>query len=395
MPPLPSVDEARATLLNAVRPLTPVNLPVAEALGLVLAEEVTAGYDSPAFDNSAMDGFATRNGRAGDRLRLIGESRAGVPYDGTLNDGEAIRISTGAALPDGADGVLQQELVDVEGDTIVLREDVPAGRNLRTAGDDLRKGTRVLTKGTRIGPAQLGVAIGAGRMHLLVGPRPRLAVVTTGDELVAPGTPLQPGQIHDSNGPTLTALAARAGAEVVGYGHATDDPEATQEIVSEALDAADVVVIAGGISVGPHDHVKPVLEALGVRQLLWRVALKPGKPTWIGIRDQDGKIVLGLPGNPVSAYVTFLLFARPALAALQGADGSVPRTEATLATAVPRNADRDELVRVRRLPDGTVEPTGPQGSHVLSSLLHADALAIIPRGDGAIPQGATVDLEPV
>lgn len=395
MHPLPSVDEARATLLAAVRPLAPVNLPVAEALGLVLAEEVTAGYDSPAFDNSAMDGFATRHGRAGDRLRLIGESRAGAPYDGAIGDGEAVRISTGAALPDGADGVLQQELVDAEGDTVVLREDVPAGRNVRTAGDDLRKGTRVLTQGTRVGPAQLGVAIGAGRMHLLVAPRPRLAVVTTGDELVEPGTPLQPGQIHDSNGPTLTALAARAGAEVVGHGHATDDPEATQAIVAEALDAADVVVIAGGISVGPHDHVKPVLDALGIRQLLWRVALKPGKPTWIGIRDADGKLVLGLPGNPVSAYVTFLLFARPALAALQGADASVPRTAATLATAIPRNADRDELVRVHRLPDGTVAPTGPQGSHVLSSLLNADALAIIPRGDGAIPQGATVDLEPV
>jgi molybdopterin molybdotransferase len=393
VPPLPSVDEARATLLGALRPLTPVNLPVAEALGLVLAEEVTAAYDSPAFDNSAMDGFATRHGRAGDRLRLVGESRAGTPYDGTLGDGEAVRISTGAALPDGADGVLQQELVDAEGDAVVLREDVPAGRNVRTAGDDLRKGTRVLPQGTRIGPAELGVAIGAGRMHLLVGPRPRLAVVTTGDELVAPGTRLEPGQIHDSNGPTLAALAARAGAEVVGQGHATDDPEATREIIGEALDAADVVVIAGGISVGPHDHVKGALDALGVRQLLWRVALKPGKPTWFG--EKDGKLVLGLPGNPVSAYVTFLLFARPALAALQGADASVPRTEATLATAVARNPDRDELVRVRRLPDGTVEPTGPQGSHVLSSLLGADALAIVPRGDGELAAGATVALEPV
>jgi molybdopterin molybdotransferase len=395
VPPLPSVDEARATLLRALRPLTPVNLPVAEALGLVLAEEVTAAYDSPAFDNSAMDGFATRHGRAGDRLTLIGESRAGAPFPGTVDAGEAVRISTGAALPDGADGVLQQELVDVEGDTIVLREDVPAGRNVRTAGDDLRQGTRVLARGTRIGPAELGVAIGAGRMHLLVAPRPRLAVVTTGDELVAPGTRLEPGQIHDSNGPTLTALAARAGAEVVGQGHATDDPEATRAIVGEALDAADVVVIAGGISVGPHDHVKAALDALGVRQLLWRVALKPGKPTWLGLRDADGKLVLGLPGNPVSAYVTFLLFARPALAALQGADASVPRTEATLATALPRNPDRDELVRVRRRPDGTVEPTGPQGSHVLSSLLGADALAIVPRGDGELPQGAQVALEPV
>jgi molybdopterin molybdotransferase len=396
VPPLPSIDEARATLLAALRPLAPVNLPVAEALGLVLAEEVTAAYDSPAFANSAMDGFATREGRAGDRLRLVGESRAGTPYDGAVASGEAVRISTGAALPDGADGVLQQELVDVEGDTVVLREDVPAGRNVRDRGGDLRKGTRVLKQGTRIGPAELGVTIGAGRMHLLVAPRPRLAVVTTGDELVPPGTRLEAGQIHDSNGPTLAALAARAGAEVVGHGHATDDPEATTAVVAEALDAADVVVIAGGISVGPHDHVKATLDALDVRQLLWRVALKPGKPTWIGLRDADRTLVLGLPGNPVSAYVTFLLFARPALAALQGADASVPRTAATLATAVPRNPDRDELIRVRRRPeDGAVEPTGPQGSHVLSSLLNADALAVIPRGDGALQAGATVALEPV
>lgn len=394
MPPLPSVDEARAALLAAVRPLAPVNLPVADALGLVLAEDVAAAHDVPAFANSAMDGFATRGGRAGDRLEVVGESRAGTPYGGTLSAGEAVRISTGAAVPDGADGVLQIERVRVEGDdAIVLEDDVPAGRNVRAAGDDLRGGTRVLAAGTRIGPAELGVAIGAGRMQLLVHPRPRLAVVTTGDELVPPGTPLRPGQIHDSNGPTLSALAARAGAEVVGHGHAVDDPEATRAVIAEALDAADVLVLAGGVSVGPHDHVKPALDALGVHQILWRVALKPGKPTWLG--ERDGKLVLGLPGNPVSAYVTFLLFARPALAALQGADATVPRTRATLATAVPRNPDRDELIRVRRTEDGTVAPTGPQGSHVLSSLLGADALALVPRGDGELPAGASVVLEPV
>lgn len=393
MPPLPSVDEARAALLAAVRPLAPVNLNVADALGLILAEDVAAAHDVPAFANSAMDGFATRDGRAGQALRIVGESRAGTPFDGTLHEGEAARISTGAALPAGADGVLQVERVRVEGDTVVLEEDVPAGRNVRDAGSDLKAGATVLTRGTRVGPAELGVAIGAGRMQLLVAPRPRLAVITTGDELVEPGTPLAPGQIHDSNGPTLSALAARAGAEVVGHGHATDDPEATRAVIAEALDAADVVVLAGGVSVGPHDHVKPALDALGVREILWRVALKPGKPTWLG--ERDGQLVLGLPGNPVSAYVTFLLFARPALAALQGADATVPRTQATLAVAVPRNPDRDELVRVRRRDDGTVEPTGPQGSHVLSSLLGADALAIVGRGEGEIPAGATVVLEPV
>jgi molybdopterin molybdotransferase len=393
VPPLPSVDDARATLLAAVRPLPPVNLPVAEALGLVLAEEVTAAHDVPAFANSAMDGFAVRDGRAGQTLAVVGESRAGTPYDGTVTDGQAVRISTGAALPAGADGVLQIELVDDHGETITLRDDVPAGRNVRDKGTDLRGGSRVLAKGTRVGPAELGVAIGAGRMHLLVAPRPRLAVVTTGDELVEAGAPLSPGQIHDSNGPTLAALAARAGAEVVGRGHAVDDPEATRALIAEALDAADVVVLAGGVSVGRHDHVKAALADLGVRELLWRVALRPGKPTWLG--ERDGKLVLGLPGNPVSAYVTFLLFARPALNALQGADASVPHTQATLARAVPRHPDRDEMIRVRRTPDGAVEPTGPQGSHVLSSLLGAEALAIVPRGEGDLPAGATVTLEPV
>jgi molybdopterin molybdotransferase len=393
MPPLPSIDEARATLLAAIQPLEPANVSVADAFGLVLAEDVTAAHDVPAFANSAMDGFAVRAGQAGQRLRLAGESRAGAPFEGTIVDGEAVRISTGAALPAGADGVLQQELVTEDGDAVVLNEAVQPGRNVRGPGDDLQAGATVLTRGTRIGPAELGVAIGAGRMHLLAAPRPRVAIVTTGDELVEPGARLQPGQIHDSNGPTLAALAARAGAEVIGRGHATDDPEATREVIQEALDAADVLVLAGGVSVGPHDHVKPALTDLGVRELLWRVALRPGKPTWLG--ERDGKLVFGLPGNPVSAYVTFLLFARPALNALQGADATVPRTAAPLAEAIERHPNRDECVRVRRRPDGSVEPTGPQGSHVLSSLLGADALAIIPRGEGALPAGTTVTLEPV
>jgi molybdopterin molybdotransferase len=390
---LPSIDEAREMLLATIQPLAPVNIPVAEALGLILAEDVTAAHDVPAFANSAMDGYAVRAGQAGQRLRIAGESRAGAPFAGTVVEGEAVRISTGAALPAGADGVLPQELATEDGDAVVLGEAVAPGRNVRNVGDDLTEGATVLTRGTRVGPAELGVAIGAGRMHLLAAPRPRVAIVTTGDELVEAGTRLQPGQIHDSNGPTLAALAARAGAEVIGRGHATDDPEATRTVISEALDLADVLILSGGVSVGPHDHVKPVLAELGVREILWRVALRPGKPTWMG--ERDGKLVFGLPGNPVSAYVTFLLFARPALNALQSADATVPRTTAPIAVAIPRHPDRDECVRVRRRPDGAVEPTGPQGSHVLSSLLGADALAIVPRGEGDLPAGTTVTLEPV
>ncbi|MCW3024223.1 MAG: molybdopterin molybdotransferase MoeA [Conexibacter sp.] len=393
VPSLPSIDEARATLLAAARPLPSVDVRVPEALGLMLAEDVVAAGDVPAFANSAMDGFAVREGPSNRRLRIVGESRAGTPFTGEVHDGEAVRISTGAALPAGADAVLQIELIEVDGDEIVLGDAVAARRNVRDAGSDLRAGTRVLAAGTRLGPAELGVAIGAGRINVHVTPRPRVAILTTGDELMEPGTPLQPGQIHDSNGPTLAALASRAGAEVVGRGHAVDDPEATRAVIAQALDEADVVILAGGVSVGPHDHVKGALIELGVRELLWRVALRPGKPTWLG--ERDGKLVLGLPGNPVSAYVTFLLFARPALAALAGADPSVPRTSAPLAVALPRHPDRDEMVRVHRDADGRVAPTGPQDSHVLSSLLGADALALVPRGDGELPAGTEVVLEPV
>ncbi|HEU4975575.1 MAG TPA: gephyrin-like molybdotransferase Glp [Baekduia sp.] len=394
MPDLPSIAEARATLLAAVRPLPASDVPVAGASGRILAEDVTAAHDVPPFANSAMDGFAVRAGTAGRRLRVAGESRAGAPHAGAVADGEAVRISTGAALPAGADAVLQVELVELDGDHVVLGDEVAPGRNVRRPGEDLRAGATVLLRGTRLGPAEIGVAIGAGRATVRCAQRPRVAVITTGDELAEPGDALGAGQIHDSNGPMLAALAARTGAEVIGRAHAGDEAGATRAVIAEALDAADVVVLAGGVSVGPHDHVKPALAALGVRELLWRVALRPGKPTWLG--ERDGTIVLGLPGNPVSAYVTFVLFARPALAALQGADpalDALPRGTARLGRAVARHPGRDECVRVRTQPDGTVVPTGPQGSHVLSSLLGADALAVIPRGEGELPAGAEVALE--
>jgi len=395
VPPLPSIDDARAALLAAIRPLPAVDVAVADAHDLVLAEDVTAAHDVPAFTNSAMDGFATRAVASGTRLRVVGESRAGAPYAGTVGEGEAVRISTGAALPDGAEGVLQVELLEVVegGAAIVVGDAVAPGRNLRGPGEDLRAGTVVLPAGTRVGPAEIGVAIGAGRATIRCARRPRVAAITTGDELVGAGGPLSPGQIHDSNGAMIAALARRTGAEALAPGHVGDDLGATVAAIGAALDDADLVVLSGGVSVGPHDHVKPALAQLGVREILWRVALRPGKPTWMG--ERDGTIVLGLPGNPVSAYVTFLLFGRPALAALQGGDARVPRTVAALGVAVQRHPDRDECVRVRRTPDGRVVPTGPQASHVLSSLLGAEALAIIPRGEGTLAAGTEVLLEPV
>jgi molybdopterin molybdotransferase len=249
----------------------------------------------------------------------------------------------------------------------------------------------VLSAGTPIGAAHVGVLASVGCAAPIVHRRPRVAILATGDELREPGAPLGPGQLHDSNALTLTALAQRAGAAVVSAGHVADRPDATREAIATALEAADVVIASGGVSVGPHDHVKPALAALGVREDFWRVALRPGKPTWFGTRGAT--LVFGLPGNPVSAMVTFLLFVRPALASLQGAAAVPERLRAVLAVPLPRHPDRDECVRVR-LRDGRATPTGPQGSHQLSSMLGADGLAIVPRGEGELPAGAEVEVEP-
>ncbi len=369
-------------------PLAPVRLAVDSALGLTLAEPVTAAADVPGAANSAMDGFAAKAGEAGRRLRVVGESRAGRPFEATLAQGEAVRISTGAVMPAGAEAVAPIEVVDDQGSEVVLRDELTAGRNVRLAGEDLRAGDTVLAPGRRLGPAELGIAVAAGRAELICLPRPKVAVIATGDELREPGAELETGELHDSNLTTLRALATEAGAEVVLARHVGDDAAATATAFAEALELADVVICSGGVSVGPHDHVKGALLGLGVEQHFWRVALRPGRPTWFGSRD--GRLVFGLPGNPVSAIVTFLLFAAPALRALQGRPPQ-PSATAELGESIARHPDRDECVRVR-LEDGAAFATGPQGSHILSSIALADALAVIPRGEGILTAGTAIEL---
>jgi molybdopterin molybdotransferase len=399
VPPLLSIAEARAEIARTVAALGDEPVEVAAALGRVLAEDVAAAHDVPPFASSAMDGYAVRSGPAGRTLPVVGESRAGHPATEPLSEGEAIAISTGGAVPPGADAVVEIERTrPADGpDAIVVEDEVAPGRNVRPAGDDLHAGAVVLRAGTRLGPPELGVAVAAGRGELRCGLVPRVAVVATGDELVDPGEPLVLGQIHNSNAVTLGALALQAGARVFTVTGAADTLDETVEALGVALEEADVVLVSGGVSVGPHDHVKPALEELGVEQRFWGVALRPGKPTWFGTRE--GRLVFGLPGNPVSSMVTFLLFARPALHALQGAPFATTRRSAVLTEPIERNARRDEAVRVSLAtdPDGTLRatPTGPQGSHITSSMVGADGLAIVERGEGGVDAGSVVGVEPI
>jgi molybdopterin molybdotransferase len=395
-----SITEARQRVLDATAPLGTEPVELDDALGRVLAQDVAATGDVPPFPCSAMDGYAVISGDAGRTLRIVGESRAGAPTSHELAEGEAIRISTGAAVPPGATAVIPQEDVELNGgDAIHTNAASAPGEHIRGAGEDMRAHTVVLSAGTRLGPVALGAAAAAGVGSVIATRRPRVSVLCTGDELRAPGEPLGPGEIHNSNAPMLTGLAQRAGAVTTPARRLPDDRGATTEGIGAALAESDVVIISGGVSVGPHDHVKPALDALGVREVFWSVALQPGKPTWFGVPAAGHPLVFGLPGNPVSAVVTFSLFVAPALAALQGAPNpEPPRPTAVLGEDVTRNPGREQMIRVRLTDEDDIVrayPNGAQGSHILTSLLGADALALIPTGEGELPSGATVTLHPL
>jgi molybdopterin molybdotransferase len=411
-----SIDEAQGRVLDAVRPLATENVPLAEALGRVLAEDLESPIDVPPFDSSAMDGYAVVAG-PGAELEVAGESRAGRPAEAAVEPGKAIRISTGGAVPEGATAVVpleRAEAVDREagaqretgapGETDAPRETGAAervrvgpsapGDNIRRAGEDVRAGRVVLGTGTPLGPAELGMAASVGRASLRCARRPRVAILVTGDELTEPGRPLGPGGIYSSNGWALAAQAERAGAQVTARETVPDHAAETRAALATALESADVVIVSGGVSVGPHDHVKPALAGLGVEERFWGVRLRPGKPTWFGTKGES--LVFGLPGNPVSAMVGFHLFVRAALAAMQGADPSAPRASATLDEAVPRHPHREQAVRVHLETSGDgwrARATGPQGSHMLTSMLGANALARIAPGDGEVPAGERVEVE--
>jgi molybdopterin molybdotransferase len=414
-------EAARGLVLAEARALGSERVALAESLGRVTAAGVRSPIAIQPFDNSAMDGYALRSADArgaGERLRLVGESRAGHPSPVPVREGEAIWISTGAMLPEGADAVLPAEDSREEGGELLPSRPVQPGEHIRRAGEDVEAGQVLLGGGRRIGAAELAVLAAAGVAEVACARRPRVAILGSGDELVPPADPLGPGQIHDSNTYALAAMAREAGADPVLIAHLPDDATTVQQAISAALSTelhqisnlperkfdavrgVDVLLVAGGVSVGRHDHVKGALAELGVEERFWRVAMRPGGPTWFGIRPRDASpptLVFGLPGNPVSAMVTFHLFAKPALRAMVGLDPSAGRTHATLATACRKKRGKAHYLRCRlELTDDGWRAhltRESQGSHVLTSMLGADALAVIPAEAEEIAAGERVAVE--
>jgi molybdopterin molybdotransferase len=395
------LDEARRAVLEGIEPLTYESERLADALGRVLAEDARSVSPVPPFDNAAMDGFALRWDDVRDaaesrpaRLAIVDESSAGHPAARDVASGEAIAVSTGAVVPGGADAVVPIEQTSVVDGHVDVLVPVAEGSDVRRAGDDIAADEVVIAAGSALGPAQLGVLASLGRAEVRCYMRPRVAVLTTGDELVAPGRELPRGSIYNSSAYSVPALAREAGAQVGLTTTVRDEPRATADGLVRALDTSDVVVICGGVSVGEHDHVRGTLAQLEVVERFWGVALKPGKPTWFGTRGRQ--LVFGLPGNPVSAMVTFHLFARPALRALAGGDPDDVRASAVLDEPVERNPERDQVLRCRlsAQEDGWhIVPTKAQESHVLSSMVGAGAFALVVAGDGEVSAGERVPIE--
>ena len=366
---------------------------LAHCVGRVLAEDLVATASLPAFPSSAVDGYAVRAADAGKQLRVLGESAAGRPFSGTIQMGTAARILTGGVLPNGADSVVMVEDVEVQGDMVTVPTSLRSGQNFHAPGADLRAGERVLTAGQQLGPAELGLAAALGFPRLPVFRRPRVALMSTGDELVEVGGKPGRGQIFDSNRWALLAALREAGVEVRGLGIGPDQPEPLRQLVVDALKAVDVLVTSGGVSVGTHDLVKPLLESLGTVHV-GRVKLKPGKPFTFATLS-EGKVAFGLPGFPVSSLVTFEVFVRPALRKMQGfAQLQRPTLPVRLDYDARATADRTEYQRVtlrREGPELVADTTGSQSSSRLMSLAGAHALVRIPPGDQGIKAGTTVE----
>jgi len=392
MPDLLSIAEAQQLVLERTEPLPAENVSLEGAARRVLAEPARAEIDLPPFPSSAMDGYAVRGDETPGRLRIEARIAAGNPATSALESGQAMGIATGGVVPDGADAVIPIEYVVEHGNEIEIGSAVERGDNVRPRGGDIRAGEVVVEAGSVLTPARLGALAAAGIQQVRCARRPRAAVLPTGTELRRPGEPLSAGEIYEANGLILSAQLEAAGAVVELMPAVGDDEAAHRGALEHALDA-DVVVTSGGVSVGPHDLVRRVEAELGVEEVFWRVSVKPGKPIAFGVRERT--LVFGLPGNPVSALVGFMLFVEPAIRALQGVPDPLPRFErGRLVAARRRNPERDELVRarLRRSEDGLLlEPLTGQESHMIARSAAADALVFVPRGEGELGDGASVE----
>jgi len=394
-------SDARAKILKAIRPLPPRKMSILQTLDHFAAEDYFARLPLPMFDNSAMDGYAViasdcsprrirpSADKSGPRLRVVGEQPAGIDRNLSVSNGEVIRIFTGAPMPKGADAVVMQEDVTRNGDEIVVTADVDVGEFIRKRGCDLNEGQKIVGKGDRLRTTVIGLLASQGLSEIAVGGEVRAAIISTGDELVKPGEKLQPGQIYDSNSVLLQSLLRRAGSVVTSIQHCGDDAKSLRKAF-ESNAKNEIMVVTGGVSVGEHDLVQSTLRDLGAKIDIWRVAVKPGKPFLFG--QLGSCFVFGLPGNPVSAFVTFLQFVQPAILKMMGAnDFDLPQIPAKLKVDLANESDRAHYVR-GKLEKGTFAPIGRQESHALFGLSQSNALLRVDSG-AALKAGETVQVQ--